>query len=627
VRPVTLRPLPFARRLGAWLLRLLASLLLCGTAQAAPVLAIAPGVEQMSLDGRLELLEDAGRRYDAGHLPGDDAAWRAGSGGALNISFSRSAWWLRLRLRNADPAQAQARLLELGNPRLDDVRWYLLRDGRLAERVETGDRLAFSTRAVPYHGFAFPLALAPGEQAEILLRIDSHDGYFGLTPARLATDRAFRQGVQLHTLLCGLYYGALLILLAYHLCSLRSSRTASFVLYLGYLGTLLLTRVAFEGHAAQYLLPDAPALVNQGLLLTYSATVVLFGALLAVALKDHLATQPRLHVFCWATVALNALPIPLALAGAYAATLKFAIPATFFSTLVGIAVCARAWRQGHRHSRYFLAGSLSVMVGLLAERLRFAGALPDWPVLEYGVAITSVIEALLVAIALSENLNRLKSQKLEAERQARAAEAALNAELGHLVEARTRELAEANGRLAVLAATDELTGAGNRRRFQQEFAAHVGSWQRSAGVIGLCLFDLDHFKRYNDTYGHPAGDEALRRVCACVQGALARSDDRLFRIGGEEFALLLTSGDGAALEAFVDALRQAVEDLALPHAGNEAGRVTASFGLAWTAAPGADPMALYRFADGLLYRAKAGGRNRVAAAAIGAPEGAVAAGA
>ena len=134
------------------------------------------------------------------------------------------------------------------------------------------------------------------------------------------------------------------------------------------------------------------------------------------------------------------------------------------------------------------------------------------------------------------------------------------------------------------------------------------------GAIGLCVFDLDHFKGYNDHYGHPAGDEVLRRVSACVNTQLKRSIDRLFRVGGEEFAVLMSTPDCTQVAVFIDSIRRSIETMAIPHRANAAGVVTASFGLAWCsdAAMGdVDDDALYRCADEMLYRAKAEGRNRV----------------
>jgi diguanylate cyclase len=418
--------------------------------------------------------------------------------------------------------------------------------------------------------------------------------------------------MQRHTLLCGLYYGGLLALLLYHLCLLGSTRESALRWYVGYLLCLVATRVAFEGHAAQYLDGLPPLWINQGLLLSYSLSVVLFSAMLLTNLRSFLEQRVWMRRVCWALIALNAAPIPMALAGSYSDTLRLAMPATMIGSVFAMALSIGAWRSGLLHTRFFLLGSACLLIGLVGERLRLEGRVPDHPALAYGVAIGSVLEALFIAIALAENIHRMRADKLRAEQQAREAEARLNNELGELVQARTRELEAANERLTRLSITDELTGAFNRRHFQDELRWRIAHARREGNSLGLCLFDLDHFKGYNDHYGHPAGDEVLRRVSAAVQAHLKRSSDRLFRVGGEEFALLVSGSGRESTLAFLDEVRHSIEALRIPHAKHDAGVVTASFGLAWCGAlADNDDEALYRCADEMLYRAKAQGRNRV----------------
>jgi diguanylate cyclase (GGDEF)-like protein len=152
--------------------------------------------------------------------------------------------------------------------------------------------------------------------------------------------------------------------------------------------------------------------------------------------------------------------------------------------------------------------------------------------------------------------------------------------------------------------TDALTGALNRGAFQERLAEALAPPDRQPFV--LALLDLDHFKRVNDRYGHPAGDRALRRFCELVQ-AVARLDDVLGRLGGEEFALLLAETDLAGAHRFADRLRAGV---ARETAADEVA-LTVSIGLA-EAAPGMSADELLRSTDVALYSAKAAGRNRVA---------------
>ena len=127
------------------------------------------------------------------------------------------------------------------------------------------------------------------------------------------------------------------------------------------------------------------------------------------------------------------------------------------------------------------------------------------------------------------------------------------------------------------------------------------------------MIDVDYFKRYNDVYGHPAGDECLRLVGAAIRAARWRSSDIQTRYGGEEIAVLLPQTDAAGALAVAERIRRGVEELAIPHTGNPAGCVTVSIGVAAHAPTGAhlEERVLVRYADRALYAAKGAGRNRV----------------
>jgi diguanylate cyclase (GGDEF)-like protein len=158
--------------------------------------------------------------------------------------------------------------------------------------------------------------------------------------------------------------------------------------------------------------------------------------------------------------------------------------------------------------------------------------------------------------------------------------------------------------------TDALTGVANRRCFDDTLAMfwHRGLAQR--GAVGLIMADIDHFKRYNDHYGHQAGDDCLRRVAARIAG-LIREQDVLARYGGEEFAILLPDATPETVRGVAERVRAGVEELCLAHAGmSPPGIVTLSLGYGCiTPHRGTIMRDLVAIADGELYAAKRGGRN------------------
>jgi diguanylate cyclase (GGDEF)-like protein len=153
---------------------------------------------------------------------------------------------------------------------------------------------------------------------------------------------------------------------------------------------------------------------------------------------------------------------------------------------------------------------------------------------------------------------------------------------------------------ANLARTDDLTGLANDRSFRDRIGAS------SVPPLSLILIDVDGFKTYNDAHGHPAGDEALRALAEVLR-AEAPSSGQTFRVGGDEFAVLLPGVDPQAARAVADRLRSSVEAHPWPLRP-----LTASFGVASTAGDDRDPSSLRSRADRALYRAKGRGRDRVA---------------
>lgn len=162
--------------------------------------------------------------------------------------------------------------------------------------------------------------------------------------------------------------------------------------------------------------------------------------------------------------------------------------------------------------------------------------------------------------------------------------------------------------------TDPLTALANRRRFDMAVASALAQHQRDGQPGALVLFDIDHFKRYNDAYGHPQGDAVLVQFAQCLRDAARRPIDLPARLGGEEFAILMPLTDAEGARHCAERARAAMQALAIAHSGNGAwGVVTVSAGLALVA-PGDSAETLYSRADAALYAAKHAGRNRLAVA-------------
>jgi diguanylate cyclase (GGDEF)-like protein len=222
------------------------------------------------------------------------------------------------------------------------------------------------------------------------------------------------------------------------------------------------------------------------------------------------------------------------------------------------------------------------------------------------------------AIAAFEDI----SERIKAEEILRGYNARLAQEVRERTEALEREIHErkeaqealkqANRALERLATQDGLTQVANRRRLEDYLSQEWNRLSRTHQPLSVILFDVDHFKTYNDVYGHPRGDDSLRRVAALATQILTRPADLVARYGGEEFICVLPDTDAGGALAVAERLRSAVEDLHIEHEGSDASRfLTISAGVAGvTPEHDTPPSALISRADQALYRAKRAGRNR-----------------
>lgn len=166
--------------------------------------------------------------------------------------------------------------------------------------------------------------------------------------------------------------------------------------------------------------------------------------------------------------------------------------------------------------------------------------------------------------------------------------------------------------LHLLSTTDSLTGLANRRHFENCFDSEWRRAIRTQDSIALIMIDIDHFKKYNDRYGHQAGDDCLRQVCDALKDYAQRSGELIGRYGGEEFVVLLPRMTLVRAQVLAESMCRRIASLNIEHGESMDNKVTISIGIAAMVPSMTDESAnLLRIADRCLYRAKADGRNRV----------------
>ncbi len=222
-------------------------------------------------------------------------------------------------------------------------------------------------------------------------------------------------------------------------------------------------------------------------------------------------------------------------------------------------------------------------------------------------------------LTIQNLLHRFRLEKerkglLDELREKNAELATLNTSLEQKVAERTRELETLNTRLSELAITDGLTGIYNHRHFGERLALEVERSGRNNLPLSVLMIDVDHFKKYNDSHGHLAGDNALRAVSRILQQS-RRANDLVARYGGEEFAILLLDIGKEAAREVAERISAQVAAFPFEHGDTQPlGKLTVSVGIATCPDDGTDPAVVLDAADRAMFAAKAAGRNTVRAA-------------
>lgn len=479
--------------------------------------------------------------------------------------------WIRLLVDNPG-AQPQSRVLLAGTTWIDRLDFYAVHGGQVVSHQTGGDAELHYQRPRAGMGYLFEHDFAPGS-TEIYLRAATADPL--LMPLRLLGGEAAADMEHRTSYSYGLVYGFVLALLAYNLMLYFGLAQPSHRDYSIYLLCFGLMNLAYTGHGYSWLWSDWPLLQNY-IILVLMVLFVCAGFRFAsgfLGLREYAPVMAKLlRIFCRTVMALMVFFVALQWQRE-AALLSFSTMLIFAIAMVGLGW--DAVRRQRPAGRYFLAAALSGMLGTAITTMTVWGWLPFSTLLYRAVEFGILIEATLLALAVSYLVRQHENARHSAEQQARI---------------------------------DPLTGLLNRRALLEQGEQLKVAALRHRRPLSLILFDLDHFKFINDLYGHAVGDEVLRESALLLR-QLCRREDLAARWGGEEFILLLPDADLADAVNMAERIRKGLVER-LFWASSESIALRASFGVV-TLADHASIERLIADADTLLYRAKQAGRNQV----------------
>ncbi|HET7845630.1 MAG TPA: diguanylate cyclase [Xanthomonadales bacterium] len=528
--------------------------------QASP-LDVDAAFAHAELDKQIVLLEDP-----AGTLTFDDVRRRGdfappGPAGA-NLGFTKSAWWARVDLRNRD-SRPVSLLLRQHYPLIDFVdAWLPAADGTW-RHVATGDRRPFDSREFAHRDFVFALDLPAGAERSAWLRFSSG----GPVDISLSLESPHRLvgAISAEQLAYGMYFGGFLVLLIYNSFIFLVVRDRAFFYYLLYVVSYGLYFAVHNGISFQYLWPNNPDWGNQALLVLLSLTL-LFGMEFTRRFLSSDKNFPRVDRVALALAGLSLLGLAASFFVDYATLIRPIALLTVFVVSMILMMGTLGLLKGYRPARYFMIAWVTLLLGVLLYMLKIFGLVPHNAITQNGFQIGSLLEMVLLSLALASRVDELQRESV----------------------------------------TDPLTKLSNRRFFDQHLDLEFTRTQRGEGPLGLLMVDIDHFKQFNDRFGHAEGDEVLKIVARALRDSVRRHD-LVCRYGGEEFAVLLPGAGAHEAAQLGEVLRKSIEQRHFTR-----GPITVSIGAASTSdARNRDARTLFGTADEALYRAKAQGRNRV----------------
>lgn len=600
---------------------------------ALPVLASAQPVAWNNDSRRMELsrfvdywAEPARQASleEARSLPDDQ--WQRNGKGSISLGYGDEVYWFRVRIGNQGEA-SEPLFLEIGYPVLDHIEVFLVHNGEVVEQHLLGDSKPFYDRPVHHRNFLVPLALPANGEVSVYLRVDTSSSM--QVPLTLWEQDAYYVADQARSLFEGIYYGIVLVMIFYNLFVYMAVGERSFLYYVGFISAMPLFLASLHGFSFQYLWPEATRWNDQAIIV-FLNLVVFFGAAFSIRFINVSRTNhPILNRMMVGLMGVAGLMAAAGTLIPYRLTVTPTILVAFVGCTAMLLVSIVRWVKKDPAVRYYALAWVFMLFGGIVLALSKFTMLPRNLMTENATQVGSALGVILLSVALADRLNKEKKRAFEAqqkllgeERKARMAQEKslriqqeANTLLEQRVQERTMDLESLNGQLLELSSTDALTGLKNRGYFDRAFSSAVVKAYRFGQPLSLLLLDIDHFKKFNDTYGHLVGDDCLQMVANGIRRCVTRPQDLAARYGGEEFVVLLpdTPEEGALRVA--EKIRQQIEETGF-QISDKVLHLTVSVGVCAVCPHDADATkAIFRWADEALYEAKGQGRNRVVVSA------------
>ncbi len=584
------------------------------------------GQDPIYLEGKTYVLDKQGIE-DINHVIAEsDIYWRKKITSDTQMIGAHN-YWLQFKLTTS--ATKIKRILEIANPHIDHIEIYHFIDGVLTDKQLMGDAFPFSERKIKKIQFYYPIELKANQVHNIYIKINTQGSAH--IPLKLESAEAYFESTDNVPVITGLHLGSLLGIGIFSLFFALVTRSFSYGYFSGYVLSMTLIIATIDGLSFRYLWPESP-LIQAHSLPALIPIALAFALLLTEKILILKKNNYVMLKFCRVSTAISIMIAFSSLFISYNIALLIEVNAVL--TIVIALMVLTVWQafRGHKLAKLYAIGWSAIMFGAGTTCLVYLGMIsvpvaPQVPIV-FGLTVEILVMTLILAIRYhDERKEKMRIQHkalVQAERIKQAREDALQAEtqskaqLEHMVQGRTlelefayRELNEAHDKLKEQSSIDSLTGVKNRNAFDKRLSAEAKLSRRQQTPLAMLMLDIDKFKLINDTYGHFAGDQALKHVATAIESELLRPSDIVARYGGEEFAIILPNTDSKGAKIVAEKIRQKIHDQAIKWQENNI-FLTVSIGLsAAIVTDDEHARTMFEQADKALYHAKDNGRDQV----------------
>ncbi len=592
---------------------------------------------EVSLSGRWFYIHDSG--LDIKQVKESNLEWKKSKWSSPNLGFEDKPYWFRLQFKAGEINDGKW-IFWIQNGLLSDIQFYQFENNILKTKQINGNKILFESRSLPYRFPAFGFSEDSTSDTEIYLRVVSDTAL--QLPAILLTEKEFTQRKEQQDSLFGLFLGILIAMMLYNLVLYFSIKEKTYLLYVGHAVGLLFFVISWQGIGPTYIWPNVIWLQNGSIGLATFA-VIGFSTWFCGEFLNLTPSNFSLYRFFWMVRNLGFIGCLVTFLIPHQWSIYLSSIFSFVAILMVVKAMQERANMHYRPARLFVFGWTFYVLGALVMGLNKFGFIEVTPASENLLLWGSVLDMVLLCIALGDKFHEERNVKIRAQemaikavdREKKEKEKALEQErlarealeesakaqenysrlLEKKVLERTKELQGTLRELEQISERDALTGLKNRRYFLDRLYEEMKRSRHLAIPFSILMVDIDHFKMINDTYGHLAGDECIRRVGDLLKQQLKRPGDVVCRYGGEEFVVILANTEQDGALAMAESMRTKIAACPM-QCGENRIMLTISVGLMNVCSDKLPEQAegIINEADKALYEAKTLGRNCVCVA-------------